>query len=171
MTAQGPTASGPVQRLVSYKEYVVEIVQSIIKDTDMYVCGKHATEDLGVSGLFVLGAAHILNVELSETKAELEATIRRFKDCLKQVTALYPNLDLSQVVINDIVSPVPSGVDTVLNEADGVIHLVEGKVKELAQIETNSSSVLKGQTVTEGLFVPKGSSAPESQFVLNAPLA
>nr|POE71101.1 hypothetical protein CFP56_27106 [Quercus suber] len=141
MTAQGPTTSGPVQRLVSYKEYVVEIVQSIIKDTDMYVCGKHATEDLGVSGIFVL------------------------------VTALYPNLDLSQVVINDIVSPVPSGVDTVLNEVNGVIHLVEGEVKELAQIETNSSSILKGQTVTEGLFVPKGSSAPESQFVLNAPLA
>lgn len=55
MTAQGPTASGLVQRLVSYKEYVVEIVHSIIKDTDMYVCGKHATEDLGVSGLFCPG--------------------------------------------------------------------------------------------------------------------
>lgn len=75
------------------------------------------------------------------------------------------------MVINDIVLPAPSGVDIVLNEADGVIHLVEGEVQELAQIETNSSSVLEGQTVTEGLFVPKGSSAPEGQFVLNAPLA
>ena len=38
MTTQGLIASGPVQRLVSQKEYVVKMVHSIIKDTAcMYV--------------------------------------------------------------------------------------------------------------------------------------
>lgn len=90
------------------------------------------------------------------------------EDCLKQVIAFYLDLDLSQVVINDTVSPTLGDVNTVLNEADGVIHLVEGEVKEPAQVETDGLSVRGGQIVTEGPFVPKDSSAPEGQFVPNA---
>ena len=81
-----------------------------------------------------------------------------FEDCLKQITAFYPDLDLSQVMIDDTVLPTPNSVNTVLNEADGVIHLVEGEVKELAQVETDGLSILECQTITEGLFIPKGSS-------------
>jgi len=54
VTVQGPIASGPIQRLVSHKEYVVEMVNLIIKDMDMDECGEHATEDFGVFGFFDL---------------------------------------------------------------------------------------------------------------------
>ena len=54
MTAQGPVTSGPIQRLVSHKKYVIEMVHSIIKDTNMNEYGKHGTRDLEESSLFDL---------------------------------------------------------------------------------------------------------------------
>ena len=98
-----------------------------------------------------------------------------FEDCLKQVVALYLNLDLSRVVIDDSVLLMPGSADNVLSEADDIVHLVEGKVKEPAQAETNSLSVPEGQTVTvdlsilEGLLASEGQSIPDaspSQFYL-----
>ena len=53
---------GPIQRLVSHMEYAVKMVNSIIKDMDLDECGKHATEDLGVSGLFDLAGVSISRV-------------------------------------------------------------------------------------------------------------
>ena len=35
-----------------------------------------------------------------------------FDNCLKQMATVYPNLDLSYVVINDIVPPTTSRADT-----------------------------------------------------------
>ena len=55
-----------------------------------------------------------------------------FEDCLKQVVALYLDLDLSRVVIDDSVLLMPGSADNVLSEADDIVHLVEGKVKEPA---------------------------------------
>lgn len=46
MTAQGLIASIPVQRLMSHKKYAIEMVHSIVKDTNMDECGKHGTGDL-----------------------------------------------------------------------------------------------------------------------------
>ena len=43
-------------------EYAVKMVNLIIKDTDLDECGKHATEDLGVSGLFNLARVSISRV-------------------------------------------------------------------------------------------------------------
>ena len=47
------------------------------------------------------------------------------------MAAVYPNLDLSQVVIDDIVPPIHCGADVVINEADDSIHSIEEEVKEL----------------------------------------
>lgn len=64
MTAHGPVTSSPIQRLMSHKEYLVKKFHSIIKDTNMDVYGKHATKDLGVSGLFDLVRVSIHKVFL-----------------------------------------------------------------------------------------------------------
>lgn len=54
MTGKGPVVSDPVQRLITDKEYVVEMVNSIIKKTNLDPCGEHTTKDLGDSGLYDL---------------------------------------------------------------------------------------------------------------------
>lgn len=59
MSAHGPAISGPIQRLVSHKEYAIEMVNSIIKDTDLDECSEHATVDLGVFGLFNLARVSV----------------------------------------------------------------------------------------------------------------
>lgn len=57
-----------------------------------------------------------------------------FKDCLKQVKSAYPNLDLSQIVINDIVSPTPGGDDTISDETIDFAHTVKKEVKEVEDV-------------------------------------
>ena len=53
-----------------------------------------------------------------------------FEDCLKQVRAIYPNLDLSQIIIDDTVPATPEGDDTVSEETDDSIHTISQKVKD-----------------------------------------
>ena len=65
MPAHGPVVSRSIQRLVSHKDYTVEMVNSVIKDTDMDECDEHATKDLGVSGLFDLARVSIHRVYFS----------------------------------------------------------------------------------------------------------
>ena len=50
---------GPVQRLVIHKDYVVEMVTSIIKETNLNVYGEHTSEDLGAFGLYNLSRVRI----------------------------------------------------------------------------------------------------------------
>lgn len=54
MTAFGPVVTGSIQRLVSHKDYAIEMVNSIIKDVDLDGCGELSTEDLRASCLFNL---------------------------------------------------------------------------------------------------------------------
>ena len=54
MTGKGPIVPGPIQRLVTYKDYVVEMVNLIIKETDLDPCDEHTSEDLGASGLYYM---------------------------------------------------------------------------------------------------------------------
>lgn len=49
---KGLVAQGAVCRLLMHKEHVVEMVESIIKETDLDPCAEQTTEDLGASGLF-----------------------------------------------------------------------------------------------------------------------
>ena len=64
MMAQGLVASGLVQRLVSHKKYAIEMVHSIIKDTNMNECGKHGIRDLEESSLFNLVRVSMCRVRL-----------------------------------------------------------------------------------------------------------
>lgn len=84
-----------------------------------------------------------------------------FKDCLKQVKFAYPNLDLSQIVINDIISPTPRGDDTVNDETIDFAHTVKKVVKQaedvgIAQLAPNGPDIVvvlsaKNPATTDGL--------------------
>lgn len=54
MTEKGLIAPSPVQRLVIYKDYVVKMVTSIIKEMDLDPSGEHSLKDIGSSGLYNL---------------------------------------------------------------------------------------------------------------------
>ena len=73
------------------------------------------------------------------------------------------------MMIDDTIPPTPGTVNPVMNKANGVVHLVEGKVKEPAHVETNDQNVPNGQIFLESLSILEGSSAPEGQSVLDAP--
>ena len=63
MMATSPVTQGTVRRLLTYKEHAVEMVESIIKETDLDPCVEQLTEDLGALGLFDLAKlcySHIL---------------------------------------------------------------------------------------------------------------
>ena len=50
----GPVSQGTVCHLLMHKEHVLEMVESIIKETDLDPCAEQMTEDLGALGLFDL---------------------------------------------------------------------------------------------------------------------
>ena len=52
-----------------------------------------------------------------------------FDECLKQVEAAYPNLDLSQIMIDDTIPPTLEGEDTINDETTDSIHIVKQKAK------------------------------------------
>jgi len=54
MTRKGPIAPSPVQRLVTHKDYAIEMVTSIIKEMDLDPSGEHSSEDFRASGLYNL---------------------------------------------------------------------------------------------------------------------
>lgn len=54
MIGRGLIAKGLVHRLLMHKDYVVETIDLIIKETDLDPCADQTTEDLGESGLFDL---------------------------------------------------------------------------------------------------------------------
>ena len=45
MTSTSPVTQGSVRRLLTHKEHAVEVIESIIKDTDMDPCAEQTTED------------------------------------------------------------------------------------------------------------------------------
>ena len=53
----------------------------------------------------------------------------RFKDCLKQVRATHPHLELSQIVIDDTVPPTLRGEDTVSDETINSAYMVEQEME------------------------------------------
>lgn len=58
-----------------------------------------------------------------------------FDDCLKQVGAAYPNLNLSQITIDDTILLTPGGDDTVSEETNDSVHMVEQGAKD-TDVET-----------------------------------
>ena len=54
MTTTSPITQGTIHRLFTHKEHIVEMVESIIKETNLDPCAEQMTQDLGASGLFDL---------------------------------------------------------------------------------------------------------------------
>lgn len=54
MVGKGPVNASLIQWLVMHKDYVVEVVNSIIKEMDLDPCGEHASKDLRALGLYDL---------------------------------------------------------------------------------------------------------------------
>ena len=50
----GPIIQVPDRRFLKHKDYVVEMMKSIIKYKDVDPCAEQGTEELGLSGLFDL---------------------------------------------------------------------------------------------------------------------
>lgn len=68
----------------------------------------------------------------------------RSNDCLKQVASVYPDLDLSQVVIDDTVPPTPGDVGAAINEVDDFVHTVKEDGRSL-MLRQSTNLLLKGQ--------------------------
>lgn len=45
---------GPIQRLVTHKDYAVEMINSIIKGANLDACGEHTLKDLGAFSFYDL---------------------------------------------------------------------------------------------------------------------
>ena len=54
MMTSGPITQGPDHRLLTHKDYAIEVVGSIIRDKDIDPCTELVTDELGASGLFDL---------------------------------------------------------------------------------------------------------------------
>ena len=57
-TTSGPVAQGSDRHLLTHKDYAIEMVESIIRDKDVYLCVEQGMEELGASGLFDLARVH-----------------------------------------------------------------------------------------------------------------
>jgi len=62
MTRKGPITEEDVHHLLTHKDHAVEMVKSIIKETDLDRCSNQTTEDLGASGLFDLSRVHFFQI-------------------------------------------------------------------------------------------------------------
>ena len=54
MTTSGPVFQDSDLRLLTHKDYALEMVESIIRDKDVDPCVEQGTDELGASGLFDL---------------------------------------------------------------------------------------------------------------------
>ena len=54
MTTLGPITQGPDHRLLTHKDYAIEVVGSIIRDKDIDPYAELVTDELGASSLFDL---------------------------------------------------------------------------------------------------------------------
>ncbi|KAL0004549.1 hypothetical protein SO802_012110 [Lithocarpus litseifolius] len=75
---KGLVVPEPVQRLVTHKDYAVEIVNSIIKETNLDPYGQHSSKDLGASGLYYLSRALVRMKALQDRCVANEGVIWRF---------------------------------------------------------------------------------------------
>ena len=59
MMVTSPVTQGTIRRLLTHKEHTVEMVKSIIKDTNSDPCAEQTTEELGASDLFDLSKVRL----------------------------------------------------------------------------------------------------------------
>lgn len=86
------------------------------------------------------------------------------------MASVYPDLNLSQVVINDTVPPTTGGAGTAIDEADDSIHIVKEDGEEL-DVKAVDQPAPEGPAIPDGSTALESSSAPDGPFVedLHAP--
>ncbi|XP_050257043.1 uncharacterized protein LOC126702398 [Quercus robur] len=75
MTMTSPVTQGTIRRLLTHKEHAVEMVKSIIKDTNLDPCAEQTTEELGASDLFDLSRALVRVKALQDRSVAQERVI------------------------------------------------------------------------------------------------
>ncbi|KAK9984165.1 hypothetical protein SO802_033690 [Lithocarpus litseifolius] len=150
MSLLGPITQDSERRLLTHKEYAVEMLDSIIKDKNADPCVGQALGDLGDSSLFDLAriiddcsimqamvrmkALQVKGVANEGVIARQQKHIKkvtdeqdryketlRFEDCLKLVKSYYLDLDLAKVSMDDPLPSTPAG-DAVPEYTDGSIE-------------------------------------------------
>nr|POE84751.1 hypothetical protein CFP56_69759 [Quercus suber] len=91
-----------------HKEHAIEMIKSIIKDTDFDPCAEQLTEDLKALGLFDLArdqykdALHTLNKEVTELTEKLREETYQWEDeceakvTLEELTALLGQVETAR---------------------------------------------------------------------------
>jgi len=146
-------------QLNQYKEAARILTIELMEKNSLLEKATRSCEDLAKASTNMTTELATLHDQMEQVKMDAVAEFRTsqpyynrcggfygngFNDYLKKVVALYPNQDLSQVVINDTVPLTPSGVDAAINEADGDVHLVEEEAKEPTDVEAVSQNVPDG---------------------------
>nr|POE78252.1 hypothetical protein CFP56_62647 [Quercus suber] len=93
-----------------------------------------------------------------------------FDDYLKQVTTVYPDLDLSQVVIEDTISLTLGGVDAISEETDDSAHTVEEEVKD-TEAEVIVQPAPEGLVALVVLFVVDGISTADGSSTVDSSIS
>lgn len=81
---------------------------------------------------------------------------------MKQVVAIYPDLDLPQVSIDDTVPLTPGGSNVVSDKTEDSVHTIKEEVKE-----PNAEVVIK--PTTEGPMAPVVPSATDGPSIVDGP--
>ena len=61
MTLTSPVTQGSVCRFLTHKDHAIEVMKSIIKDTNMDPCAEQTTKELGALGLFDLSRVRLFH--------------------------------------------------------------------------------------------------------------
>ncbi|XP_075650538.1 uncharacterized protein LOC142621111 isoform X1 [Castanea sativa] len=83
MTSSGPITQGSVRRLLTHKDYVVEVTESILKDEEMDPYAEQAIDEIGASDLFDLTRAMVRMKALSNRCSAKEGVISHLHERIK----------------------------------------------------------------------------------------
>nr|POE75054.1 hypothetical protein CFP56_15843 [Quercus suber] len=98
MTGKGLIAPSPIQRLVTYKDYAIEMVSSIIKETDMDPYGEHSSKDLGAFGLYNLSRELMAKTKaLAEETHQLIEAEKAKTNSVTKLAAFYEQMEKARV--------------------------------------------------------------------------
>ncbi|XP_030967446.1 uncharacterized protein LOC115992821 [Quercus lobata] len=148
MTSSGPVIEGP-RCLLTHKDYAVEGVESLIKQTDLDPCAQLGTEDLGASAFFDIARALVRVKALQDRCVAKEGVVSR-------VRRHNANLMDQQAQYKEAVRLLNSELKDVkekLGEAEGQQKKLEEEVSSLrAQVETAGTDAVQKFKTTQSFI-------------------